>query len=155
MKAKKHINLNLSTSERVNLRKHKIKISELLDYAVDEIEEILQVTPERAREIHALADFQRIPSIGVKFAEDLIFLGYYSVADLQEQDGANLTNLYEQKKGYRIDSCVEDQFRLAVHFARTNDYSKNWWDFTKERKEYRLNFGYPENRPTLNWHEVR
>lgn len=154
MKTKKNIKLNLSISERANLRKNKVKISEILDYAVDEVEEILKVSKERAREIYAWADFQRIPSIGIKFAEDLTFLGYYSIAELQDKDGAELTHEYEKKKGYRIDSCVEDQFRLVVHFAKTNDYSKNWWDFTDERKKYRIDFGYPKDRPQLNWHEV-
>ncbi|MFD2562568.1 helix-hairpin-helix domain-containing protein [Aquimarina rubra] len=154
MRTKTNIKLNLSDIERSNLRKQKIKISEILNYAVDELEVILGVSPERAKEIYALADFQRIPSIGIKFAEDLIFLGYYSITELQDKDGAELTNQYEKKKGYRIDSCVEDQFRLAVHFANTSDYSKNWWDFTTERKNYRNNFGYPKDRPVKNWHEV-
>ncbi|WP_378173406.1 helix-hairpin-helix domain-containing protein [Aquimarina sp. SS2-1] len=154
MKTKTNIQLNLSTSERASLRKNKIKISEVLNYAPDELEIILNVSSGRAKEICALADFQRIPSIGIKFAEDLIFLGYYTITELKGQNGAVLTNQYEYKKGYRIDACVEDQFRLAVHFANTYDYTKRWWDFTKERKKYRNDVGFPKNRPKLNWHEV-
>ena len=153
MKSKKNIKLNLTNSERANLRKNKIKISEILGYAIDELEVILDVPLDRAIEIYALADFQRIPSIGIRFAEDLIFMGYYSVNELRTKDGAQLTNDYEKKKGYRIDCCVEDQFRLAVHFSKTNDYSKTWWDFTTERKEYRSTFGYPSDRPIINWHD--
>lgn len=151
MKKKTNIKLNLTDAERANLRKHKVKIADVLDYAVDEVETLLQVSPERAREIFALADFQRVPSVGIKFAEDLIFLGYYSIAELRDLNGAQLTEAYEKKKGYWIDSCVEDQFRLIVHFAKTKDYTKNWWDFTKERKEYRAKEGYPSDRPTLCW----
>ncbi len=146
--------LKLTNAEKAQLRKHKIKIQSILDFAADEIEEILQVSPTRVKEIYALATFQQIPSVGIKFAEDLIFLGYYSIASLREQDGAKLTEAYERKKGYRIDSCVEDQFRLVVYFSKTNDNSKKWWDFTAERKAYRQAKGYPEDRPKLNWYEV-
>jgi hypothetical protein len=154
MKTKKNIQLNLSNSERSRLRRHKIKKTEIPEYAVDELEALLEVSLERAREIYALADFQRIPSIGIRFAEDLIFLGYYAIDELQNQDGAQLTDAYEVKKGYKTDVCVEDQFRLVVYFAKTQDYSKNWWDFTAERKIFRSQFGYPKDRPTLNWTEV-
>ncbi|MEL6918551.1 MAG: helix-hairpin-helix domain-containing protein, partial [Bacteroidota bacterium] len=148
------IQLNLSYRERSNLRKNKVRISEILDYAVNELEEILSVSPERAREVYALADFQRIPSIGIRFAEDLTFLGYYSVDELRNKDGALLTDTFEKKKGYSTDVCVEDQFRLAVHFANTNDYSKNWWDFTQERKKFRIEMGYPKDRPKTTWQEI-
>ncbi|MEL7004796.1 MAG: helix-hairpin-helix domain-containing protein [Bacteroidota bacterium] len=154
MKTKTNIKLNLSDIERRNLRKNKVKISQILEIAVDELEAVLEVSPERAREIYALADFQRIPSVGIKFAEDLIFLGYYTIEELKGKDGAKLTEEYERKKGYWIDSCVEDQFRLTVHFAENNDYRKKWWDFTAERKKYREEFGYPGDRPTLCWYDV-
>lgn len=151
---KSNIQLNLSDQERKKLRQHKIKKSQLLDYALDELEVILEVSPARAKEIYALADFQRIPSIGIKFAEDLIFLKYYSISELSGKDGAELTDEYERQKGYRIDSCVEDQFRLAVFFAETNDHSKRWWDFTNERKKFRTAHGYPDDRPQMEWHQV-
>ena len=152
---KPNLKLNLSDLERKSLRKHKVKISEILDYATDELEVLLSSSTERAREVHALAEFQQIPSIGIKFAEDLVFLGYYHIAELKGQSGAALVDAYEQKKGFWIDSCVEDQFRLAVHYANTGDTSKNWFDFTKERKAFRASEGYPENRPQTAWHEVR
>ncbi|MHA7059105.1 helix-hairpin-helix domain-containing protein [Aquimarina sp. M1] len=60
-----------------------MKISEILNYAADKLEVILDVPNRRAKEIYALGDFQRIPSIGIKFAQDLIFLGYYSVIELK------------------------------------------------------------------------
>lgn len=151
---KKNIKLNLADSERTSLRKHKIRIADILDYGIDELESILSSSPKRAKEIWALADFQRIPSVGIRFAEDLIFLGYFSVAELRDKDGAKLTDAYEKKKGYKTDVCVEDQFRLTVYFAKTSDFSKNWWDFTAERKAFRAAVGYPDDRPVLNWIEV-
>ena len=146
--------LNLTESARKNLRKHTIRKTDITNYATDELAEILQVSAERARELRALIDFQQIPGVGIKFAEDLIFIGYYSIDSLKGLDGAKLVETFEEKKGYQIHSCVEDQFRLAVHFANTGDRTKNWWDFTAERKKYRTENGYPQDRPTTLWHEV-
>lgn len=148
------IKLNLSHTERTNLRKHKVKITAILDYAPDELEVLLGVDNQRAKEISALAEFQQIPSVGIKFAQDLVFLGYYSMSELEDQDGAQLTDAYEKKKDYRTDPCVEDQFRLIAYTAKTNDRSKNWWDFTAERKAFRTKVGYPQDRPEVNWTEV-
>lgn len=146
--------LNLSPNERISLRKHKVKIADILDYATDELEVLLSASSERAREVRALTEFQSIPSIGIKFAEDLIFLGYYSVEALAGQNGAQLTDAYEKKKGHQTDPCVEDQFRLIAHVANSNDKSKNWWEFTSERKKFRSEFGYPKDRPKTHWTEV-
>ena len=154
MKSKANIKLELSANERANLRKNKIKKAEILEYATDELAVLLNVSDARAKEIYALADFQQIPSIGIEFAKDLIFLGYYNIAELHGKNGANLTDHYEKKKGYKTDPCVEDQFRLAVDFAKNRDYSKKWWDFTSDRKEYRTTVGYPKDRPKLNWTEI-
>lgn len=154
MKVKKNIKLPLTTVEKLNLRQHKVKIIDIANYTVDEVEVLLHTSPARAKEIFALAQFQTIPSIGIKFAEDLVFLGYYTIQDLENKDGALLTNDYEQKKGFWVDPCVEDQFRLVVNFAQTNDSTKNWWHFTQERKKYRSENGYPQNRPKKAWYET-
>lgn len=154
MKSKTNIKLPLTDIERANLRKHKIKISNILDFATDELSVLLNATTERARDIYALAEFQTIPSVGIKLAEDLLFLGYHSLNELKQQDGAQLTDEYEQKKGYWIDPCVEDQFRLVVYFANTNDTRKMWWDFTGERKKFRAENGYPKDRPQKSWSEA-
>ncbi|HEU4716734.1 MAG TPA: helix-hairpin-helix domain-containing protein [Bacteroidia bacterium] len=154
MKSKTNIKLPLTDIEKASLRKNKIKISDIPDFATDELEVLLNATTERVREIYALAEFQTVPSIGIKFAEDLVFLGYYSLNELKNKDGAKLVDEYEQKKGYWIDPCVEDQFRLVVNFANTNDTKKAWWDFTEERKKFRTENGYPPNRPQKPWYET-
>lgn len=154
MKNKNNIKLPLTYAEREKLRKNKIKIVDILNFAVDELEILLDSSPERARELYALVLFQTIPSLGIKFAEDLVFLGYFSLNDLKGKNGAMLTDEYERKKGYWVDPCVEDQFRLVVNYANTGDNSKNWWDFTDERKEYRKEKGYPASRPKKNWYET-
>lgn len=137
MKPKSNIKLNLTDNERSYLRKNKIKISEILEYTTDEIESFLKISEERAKVLYALADFQQIPSIGFEFAKDLVFLGFYSIDELINENGPTLFNQFEEKKNCKVDPCVEDQFRLVVHFANNKDYSKNWWDFTNERKVLR------------------
>jgi hypothetical protein len=154
MKNKINIKLPLTDIEKANLRKNKIKIANILDFATDELEVLLNATTERAKKIYALAEFQSVPSIGIKFAEDLVFLGYYSLSELKNKDGAKLTDEYELKKGFWIDPCVEDQFRLAVNYANTNDTKKTWWNFTEERKKYRFENGYPASRPKKAWHDT-
>ncbi|HRQ31196.1 MAG TPA: helix-hairpin-helix domain-containing protein [Saprospiraceae bacterium] len=153
MKPKKNIKLRLTVNEKAKIKNHKIRVSDILEYDPGELELLLDLPGERAAEIHALALFQTVPSIGIKFAEDLVFLGYYSFEALRDKDGAQLTDDFEQKKAYRIDPCVEDQFRLIVHYAKTHDTSKNWWDFTEERKKYRIEHGYPSTRPGIAWHQ--
>jgi Pathogenicity locus len=153
MKNKTSIKLPLTDIEKANLRKNKVKIANILDFATDELEVLLNSSAERAKEIYALAEFQTVPSIGIKFAEDLVFLGYYSLNELKYKDGAELTDEYERKKGFWIDPCVEDQFRLVVNYANTNDVKKMWWDFTEKRKKFRLENGYPSNRPKKAWHD--
>jgi hypothetical protein len=144
----------LTDSEKLHLRKRKIKISDIQDYAPDELEVLINVTPERAKKILALAEFQSIPSIGIKFAEDLVFMGFYSISELKNRDGAELTDEFEKKKGYWTDPCVEDQFRLAVNFANTHNTVRKWWNFTDERKKFRAANGYPIDRPAKAWHET-
>ncbi len=154
MKSKKNLKLPLTDDEKASLRKHKIKMGDILDFAVDELEVLLQASPERAKELYALAEFQTVPSVGIKFAEDLVFLGYFSLEELKDQDGAKLTDAYELKKGYWTDPCVEDQFRLIVHHANTADRNKTWWDFTAARKKFRAENGYPPGRPQRAWFET-
>jgi hypothetical protein len=154
MKNKTYIKIPLTDIEKANLRKNKIKIAHILDFAIDELEVLLNAITERAKEIYALAEFQTVPSVGIKFAEDLVFLGYYSLNELKEKDGSKLTDEYEKKLGYWVDPCVEDQFRLVVNFANTNDSTKTWWDFTEERKKFRMENGYPKSRPQKAWFET-
>jgi hypothetical protein len=145
---------NLSVDEKKLLREQKMKQIEIINLSIEEIQKVLHVSFERARELFALSEFQQIPSIGIRFADDLLFLNYYTLLELKDKDGATLTDDYELKKGYWIDPCVEDQFRLVVHFANHFDYSKRWWDFTAERKQFRTENGYPDCRPIKSWVEV-
>ncbi|MFT6809877.1 MAG: ABC-type uncharacterized transport system substrate-binding protein [Saprospiraceae bacterium] len=66
MKLNNNLKLNLTEIEKSKLRKHKVKIREVPALSVNEIERLLEVITQRAREIFALAEFQSIPSIGIK-----------------------------------------------------------------------------------------
>jgi hypothetical protein len=148
----KTFKLDLSPAEKQQLKQNGLKVSRLKEFAADEICVLLNITPKRANEILALIEFQSIPSVGPKFALDLISLGYYSINDLLDKDGPALFNELERKQGFWTDPCVEDQFWLAVDYAHHGASNKNWWDFTAARKTYRAQHGYPRERPSKAWH---
>lgn len=153
MKSKLTIKLDLLPAEKNKLRANKIRVSDISEYTAEELFYLLHVPMIRAMEILALVEFQKVPSIGIKFAQDLILLGYYSLEDVKELDGAKLIDELEQLTDRWIDPCVEDQCRLVVYYANTRDNLKRWWHFTEERKQYRLQHGYPANRPKKAWFE--
>lgn len=148
MSKQKSIKLPLTAIEKEYWKKHKLHFCDIENFAADEWQVLFHCTEERARALKAMYLFQTIPSIGIRFAEDLVFMGYYSLQDLENTNGAELLDAYEQKKGFRVDPCVEDQFRLIVHVAQTGDRNRKWWDFTTIRKQFRQEHGYPINRPT-------
>lgn len=150
----KTFKIGLSADEQLRLKQKGVKVSTLNEYAPDEVSALLEVSKQRADEISALIAFQSIPSVGPKFARDLISLGYFTIDDLLDKEGPALFEQLEFKQGFWTDPCVEDQFWLAVHYAHNPNTSKKWWDFTLQRKAYRSKYGYPANRPVTAWHEA-
>lgn len=146
--------LDLTPAERKQVRACKIKLKELHHHSVPELQKLLNVSKIRAMEIYALSEFQSLPQIGIRFAHDLISMGYYSLKDLRGKNPAKLTDKFEQQLGVWVDPCVEDQFRLVVHYAQHPGQSKNWWDFTPERKAFREKYGYPKSRPKAPWFDL-
>lgn len=146
--------LNLTIEEKTLLRGQKVKISQLQDYAPDEMEVLLRTSAKRAREIAALIELQSIPSLGFNFASELIEQGYTSLADLKGEDAVTLFHSYEKHAGAWADPCVEDSYRLLVHYINHQDDTKRWWDFTAERKSYRAEFGFPADRPKRAWYTL-
>jgi hypothetical protein len=151
---KKNIDLELTAAEKQLLRERKLSLKALRDYAPDEIAAMLNASPERTKELNALAEFQSIPSLGVGFAKELIAQGYYSLEQLKGKSAVELFDAYEKYSGCWADPCVEDSYRLLVHYLEHRDASKRWWDFTKERKAYRAEFGFPADRPVTAWYET-
>lgn len=145
--SKNKINLELTTDEKLLLKQKGIAQKVLMNYAIDEIVDTLNSSPQRAKTLQALYEFQQLPSIGIRFAHDLMFLGYYNLTELKGMQGAELLDSYERKLGSKVDPCVEDQFRLIVYYANNPGSKKQWWNFTAERKAYRAKYGYPADRP--------
>lgn len=146
--------LELNPVERRQLRAAKIRVNEIHHHSLTDLQSILRVPKIRAMELFALSEFQSIPSIGIRFAYDLISMGYYSLEQLKNEDPAKLTDRFELQTGAWVDPCVEDQFRLVVHYAQDPSSRKNWWDFTAERKRFRAANGYPAGRPEKAWFEL-
>jgi AraC-like DNA-binding protein len=146
--------LDILILEKRKLRANKVKLSEIHHHSVEHLRAILGISKIRAMELKALSEFQTIPSIGIQFALDLISLGFYSIQELKGKDPAKLVDRLERQVGAWIDPCVEDQVRLCVHYAEHFDNRVNWWDFTKERKAFRQQYGYPANRPKMPWHQL-
>lgn len=144
----------LTPTEKARLKANKVKLREVGCYAVSDLQHLLDVSLQRAREIFALYEFQSIPSIGIQFAKDLLSIGYYTLAELQDKTGPGLIHELELKTGVWQDPCVEDQCRLVVHFANHGNTGKQWWHFTAERKAYREKHGYPPDRPAKAWYEL-
>lgn len=146
--------LDILPAERKKLRLNGIKLSQIHHHPVKDLQARLGISRIRAMELSALSEFQGLPSIGIRFAQDLISLGYYSLKDLKGKNPARLTDRLERQAGVWIDPCVEDQFRLAVHYADHPGVPMNWWDFTTERKAFREKHGYPASRPKKPWYEL-
>jgi len=146
--------LDILSTEKRKLRANKVKLSEIHLHSTENLRAMLGISKIRAMELRALSEFQTIPSIGIRFAMDLISLGYYSIQELKGKDPAKLVHRLECQLGAWIDPCVEDQIRLCIHYAQHFDKRVNWWDFTKERKAYRQQYGYPASRPKTPWHQL-
>ena len=150
---KKNINYRLTDAEKQTLKAQKINQKRLQDHAPDEVAVLLNASPQRAKELQGLAAFQSIPSLGINFAEELIGQGYYSLAQLEGKTAVELFDAFEKHCGTWADPCVEDSYRLLVHYIENRDDTKRWWHFTAERKAYREQHGFPADRPKTPWYE--
>lgn len=146
--------LELTPSEKKMLRSHGISLKDVAGCSTEQLQSVLNTSKIRAMEVKALYEFQSLPSIGIRFAHDLVSMGYYSLAELKKKNPAKLFDEFEQMIGAWADPCLEDQFRLIVHYANNKNSTRNWWDFTPERKAYRQKQGHPPNRPKKPWYEL-
>ncbi|WP_226658083.1 helix-hairpin-helix domain-containing protein [Pseudalkalibacillus hwajinpoensis] len=136
--------LPLTQNERMQLRKAKVKISEIHTISTSEIAQILHLSIDKAKVYKGLADFQSVPSIGFHLADKLVStLKIYSLNEMKNQNGSDLFNELEQCLGVWTDACVEDQIRCVIHYANHPTSDKRWFDFTDERKNHRAKIGYP------------
>ncbi|WP_231572536.1 helix-hairpin-helix domain-containing protein [Halobacillus sp. BBL2006] len=85
-----------------------------------------------------MAEFQTVPSIGYKLAEKWVFkLDIFSLSEIKDKNAPQLFDQLVKQLGVWTDSCVEDQIRCVINYANDPESSKQWFDFTKERKAYR------------------
>jgi hypothetical protein len=150
---KKTINYRLTVAEKQALKSQKVSQKLLQDYAPDEIANLLGASPQRTKELNALAEFQSIHSLGINFAEELISQGYYTLEQLKGKSAVELFDAFEQHTGAWADPCVEDSYRLLIHYIENSDDTKRWWHFTAERKAYREQHGFPVDRPQKPWYK--
>lgn len=151
---KKTPKLPLTQDEKSRLREFKVKLSDIHKQDPARLAKILKISRDRARMLIGLAAFQKIPSIGPELASKLVSnLGMYSLDDLKDKEGGELLDRLEISLGCWTDPCVEDQIRCVIHHANHPDSEKQWFDFTKERKDYRETYGYPNSRPKIPWYQ--
>lgn len=143
--------LPLQDQDRKKLRKARIRISQIPSITPELLAEVLEIPINRAQVLVGLGIFQKIPSVGLGLAKNVVDLGYYSLDELKNVTGAQLVEDLERLYGFRVDPCVEDSLRLVVHYAQHPNSDKRWWDFTEERKAYRKQYGYPADRPARSW----
>jgi hypothetical protein len=148
------VDYELSAEEKSILKQQGVKQKMLHGYVPNEIAALLNASPDRTLELAALAEFQNIPSLWIGFAKELMAQGYYSLEQLKGKSAVELFDAYEKHSGSWADPCVEDSYRLLVHYIEHKDESKRWWDFSKERKAYRAEFGFPKDRPVTAWYET-
>ena len=120
--------LDLSDSERRALARAKLRTCEIGSLSGDELFQRTDgaIAPERASAIAALASFQRLGSIGIECARDLVALGFKSREELAGQDPNALYERLCTQAGVRQDPCVEDVLRCAIAQVDHPDLPRKW-----------------------------
>lgn len=130
--------LPLTNEEKSKLRKSKVKISEIHTFHTEQIANKLNIPFTKTKGLKGLAEFQTVPSIGYKLAEKWVFkLDIFSLSEIKDKNAPQLFDQLVKQLGVWTDSCVEDQIRCVINYANDPESSKQWFDFTKERKAYR------------------
>ena len=79
-----------------------------------------------------MSELRKIPGVGVKTEQDLIRLGYKTIASLQDADPEQLYERDCEERGFRIDRCQLYVYRCAVYYA-SNPNPKpekcKWWNW--------------------------
>ena len=72
-------------------------------------------------------------NVGPSIERDLIGLGIRNIAELAEAEAGELFQRLERQCQKRVDPCVYDTFRAAIHEAKTGEKTA-WFAWTEERK---------------------
>lgn len=71
-----------------------------------------------------------IPGVGPRMEEELRYLGFTSVGDLQGVDPEAMYSELCRRQGRRVDPCVLYVFRCAVYYADNTVHDAEllkWW----------------------------
>ena len=86
-------------------------------------------------------EFQIIPGVGEKMAQDFLDLGFSKVSDLKNKSPEALYAKLCEIRGKHIDRCVLYVFRSSVYFAshkKHNPELLKWWNWKdKNRRKKR------------------
>lgn len=77
-------------------------------------------------------DLQKIPYVGKETEQDLLLLGFGSIASLK---GADPEAMYQKEcalKGVKVDRCQLYVYRMAVYYAENEVHDPEklkWWNW--------------------------
>ncbi|MCY2959967.1 MAG: hypothetical protein NTY35_07350 [Planctomycetota bacterium] len=132
----------LSPSERRTLRASGIRLAEIAPLGAAGFFRRMEgaLSRDRCAEIAALADFQRLGSIGLESARDFVRLGLHRVEDLVGREPIELYDELCRLTKARHDPCVEDVMRCAIAQAedpRLPPDLRDWWRWSCVRGQPR------------------
>lgn len=79
-----------------------------------------------------MSDLRTIPGVGKAMEEDLLALGYSTVASLRGADPEEMYRRECARQGCGVDRCVLYVFRCAVYYASTDRHDPEklkWWNW--------------------------
>ncbi|UTI41029.1 hypothetical protein [Niallia sp. RD1] len=74
------------------------------------------------------------------------------VHTLSTEQLAQMLNIPDER-ARTVKGLAEFQTVPSIGYKNDPNSSKQWFDFTNERKKYREKVGYPEGRPKTAWYE--
>lgn len=81
---------------------------------------------------YILTQFQTIPGVGPKTAEDLWNLGLRSLDELKNRDPMELYTALCDLTGKQVDRCMLYVFRCAVYYVSNESHDPGqlkWWNW--------------------------
>ena len=79
-----------------------------------------------------MGELQKIPGVGKQTEQDLIMLGYTTIASLKNADPQALYERECALRGQKIDRCQLYVYRCAVYYASHDRYDPEklkWWNW--------------------------
>lgn len=83
----------------------------------------------------AFQEFQKIPGVGVRIAEDLWNLGYRKSEDLRNEDPQTMYDRLCELQGSKVDRCMLYVFRCAIYYVREKNPKPEllkWWNWSDQ-----------------------